>query len=117
MDFSFSKKNRIQHRKDFQHIYSHGVKQEGSFAYLYLIQSTPPPRLGMTVSRKVGNAVVRSQIKRHYREAFRMIKDQLKAPVWIVVNVKPVARGVAGMVLREDFYRQLRRLNYLGDQV
>jgi len=46
------------------------------------------PRLGITASRRVGNAVVRSRAKRLIREAFRATRDLWPAGIDLVVIVK-----------------------------
>ncbi|MCP5043855.1 MAG: ribonuclease P protein component [bacterium] len=48
-------------------------------------------RLGMAVSRKVGNAVVRNRVKRAIREWFRTSRDELAQNVDIVVIARPGA--------------------------
>jgi ribonuclease P protein component len=47
-----------------------------------------PPRLGITASRRVGNAVVRSRAKRLTREAFRATRELWPAGIDVVVIVK-----------------------------
>ncbi len=115
MDFSFSKKNRICRRTDFQVIYQQGVKYEGQYAFMYLMSKDVPPQLGITVSRKVGKAVVRSRIKRHYREAFRLKKNTLRPEAWIVINAKPSALRATGQQLKQDFENLLHKSCLLGD--
>jgi ribonuclease P protein component len=56
------------------------------------------PRLGITVSRKVGTAAVRNRAKRVVREAFRATRDLWQDDVDVVVIVR---RSTASMKLRD----------------
>lgn len=75
---ALSRRMRVRKRKEFLVIQSSPKKASGRHLLL-LVQShassTPHPaaafRLGITVSRKVGNAVVRNRVKRWLRESFR----------------------------------------------
>ena len=53
-------------------------------------------RLGVTVSRKVGNAVVRNRVKRRIREWFRHDGQALVAGRDVVVIARSAAAGLAG---------------------
>jgi len=55
-------------------------------------------RLGITVSRKVGNAVVRNRVKRHIREWFRNARGAMRPGIDLLVIGR---RGAAGRDARE----------------
>jgi ribonuclease P protein component len=57
-------------------------------------QQLPPTRLGVTVTRKVGGAVVRNRIKRYVREAFRRNRRSFPGGLDMVWVAKHVAVGV-----------------------
>lgn len=59
-------------RGDFKKVFELGSKFPSKFLIIYVLSSELPfCRLGLAVSRKVGNAVVRNRIKRRLREIFR----------------------------------------------
>ena len=67
------------------------------------------PRLGLSVSRKVGNAVMRNRWKRRIREAFRLEKSQLPPGVDLVVRPQKGAEP--------DFHSIARSLPALAERI
>ncbi len=67
-------------------------------------------RLGITVSKKVGGAVVRNRIKRLFREIFRRSSVEIPSQYDIVVNAKSGCIGAGYFELRAEFLAAARRL-------
>lgn len=70
----------------------------------------PRARLGVTVSRRVGNAVVRNRIKRRIREWFRRQSQQTTGAHDILVIARPAAarlRGAATFAELSRLYRSV----------
>lgn len=65
--------DRLKRRADFKHVQEQGKKHHSRhFLVLVLPRGDDgPPRIGVTVTRKVGNAVQRNRVKRLVREVFR----------------------------------------------
>ena len=55
--------------------------------YVALLPDQQAPRLGVTVSREIGNAVVRNRVKRRLRESFRRTLRRLLMPSAALVVV------------------------------
>jgi ribonuclease P protein component len=68
-------------------------------------------RVGITASRKVGNAVVRNRCKRRVREVFRTCPETTgETPVRVVVNVRRGLDGAEWTELEREFRRCLKSL-------
>ena len=59
------------------------------------IEGPTRPRLGITVSRKVGNAVVRNRFKRRVRAWFRARRGELDAGLDLVVIARPLGGSLS----------------------
>ena len=73
MSFFFTKADRLLKHSDFLGLTAKGRRcQNNHFIAVFAPGKIERTRLGITVSRKVGNAVVRNRIKRFTREYFRL---------------------------------------------
>jgi len=78
---------------------------------VHLLRSyVPSQRLGVTASRKVGNAVVRNRIKRGVREWFRTRRNSLAADIDIVVIARPKARSLGAGEIDESLCELVKRI-------
>jgi ribonuclease P protein component len=96
---TFGRDERIRKRQDYLRIYQQGVRSYS--AHFTIITCRNPMgvrRLGMTVSKKTGNAVQRNRIKRLLREFFRLNKSRLPASQDIVIIAK---KGILPMMYRD----------------
>ncbi len=69
------------------------------------------PRLGLSVSKKVGTAVKRNGVRRRLKEIFRSSSTELPGDLDFVVSARPAAAEASFNELNEEFLYALRRLN------
>jgi ribonuclease P protein component len=83
---------RITRGADFQRAYQRRITAGDDRLLVFVFPNgLTHPRLGVSVSRKVGGAVVRNRWKRCIREAFRLSREQLPWGVDLVVIPRPDA--------------------------
>ncbi|MEW6272445.1 MAG: ribonuclease P protein component [Thermodesulfobacteriota bacterium] len=90
---SLPKSARVRKRRDFLRVQSAGRRvPTRHFLVVHLVDGEGPARLGITVTKKIGNAVVRNRVKRSVRESFRACRTALASGTSVVV----IARDGAG---------------------
>ncbi len=111
---SLPREERLRRRADFRRCYRRGRRRQGSLVALYAVPGEAPeshPRLGVTVSRKVGGSVVRSRTKRRIREIYRRWNERGSLPpLDLVVHAKPAAGRAHFAALEAELTRLLRSL-------
>lgn len=94
LDQGFPKYRRLRKRPEFQQVYQTGLRVPGRLFTLFYRQtgSEEPGRIGLTVSRKVGGAVVRNRVKRLLRESARHSWELFPAGSEVVFHARNVMR-------------------------
>jgi ribonuclease P protein component len=90
-------RGRLSRSAEFERVYRQGRSIANRHLVLYTFPnaSTARPRLGLSVSRKVGGAVQRNKVKRLLREAFAQAEGDLKPDQDVVVVARPPAGELA----------------------
>ncbi|HBU37045.1 MAG TPA: ribonuclease P protein component [Planctomycetaceae bacterium] len=98
-EFRFQKKQRLLRTTDFRRVYAQ--RQSVAIGPLVMygaeqVTKLSHARIGISVSRRVGNAVARNQWKRRLREAFRKVKTQFSPDFDVVVVVRATGKPATG---------------------
>lgn len=111
-----SKENRLKKRKEFNYIYKRGeVFHSHSFTMHVVRAYKRFPQIGISVSKAVGNSVVRSRVKRIFSEACRLNINRFAVKNY-VITPKPIsatktsteiARELMSVLKKNGLYRDV----------
>jgi ribonuclease P protein component len=104
----FPRAHHVRKRREFLAIQREGHRRSTPhFVVIVRDRSTPPSRLGITTSRKVGNAPSRNRVRRLVREFFRRRQHALVPPRDVIVIARPAAAGLSYHELQRELSHAL----------
>ena len=107
--YSESLKNNF----DFQFVYKNGKSYANKYLVMYVLEnSIKRNRLGISVSKKVGNSVVRHKVTRLIRESYRLHENIFNSGLDIVVVARKSA-ALVGFFEIEDALLHLSKLHHI----
>ena len=102
--------------KDFQIIYKKGKSYANKYLIMYVLNNKEEEnRLGISVSKKVGNSVVRHRITRLVRESYRLQKDKFQTGYDIVVIARSNAKDKSYSEIESALLHLAKLHNILED--
>ncbi len=103
-----NKRQRIKKNEDFQKVFKKGKSFANRQFVVYCMRKEDQQafRIGLSVSKKIGNAVTRNQIKRYIRQTFLELKDEVRQDMDYVI----IARHQAATL---DFHETKKSLEHV----
>lgn len=84
----------LKKNKDFQNVYTHGTSKANRYLVMYVLSNKyMKNRLGISVSKKIGNSVVRHRVTRLIRESYRLNETAFQKNLDIVVIARKGAES------------------------
>lgn len=114
----FPRECRLHTSKEFDAVRQKGNFLPGKYFHLQVYFTETPHRsvrLGIAVSRRVGNAVVRNKLKRRIREIFRSFQEKCRVSCDIVLIARKEASEASFYDLKREFGKRTANLCSIDD--
>ena len=86
----------LRRNKEFRYVYKRGRSvSDKNLLLIYVITKTPHLKVGFSVSKKVGNSVMRNRLKRRMKEAFFSLIDGVSKNCLLVFIPKDTVKEAA----------------------
>ena len=81
---------------DFRNVYQNGKSLANKYLVMYVMENNREKnRLGISISKKVGNSVIRHRVKRLVREAYRLQEEKFASGLDLVVIARVTAKNIS----------------------
>ncbi len=108
--------NSIKKNHDFLNVYHNGKSYANKYLVMYIISNdTTTNRYGITVSKKVGNSVVRHRVTRLIRESIRLNEKSVRHGFDIVIVARNTSKGMKFFPIESAFLHLCRLHHILED--
>ena len=109
------KEKRIKDNKEFQQVFQRGKSMANRQFVIYILEKNDQDtfRIGLSVSKKVGNAVTRNRIKRYVRQSFHELEDQIARPVDFVIIARHQTATMSMEEVKSSLIHVLKKLKML----
>ena len=105
---------KIRKNIEFLNVYRHGKSYANKYLVMYVLSNKlDENRLGITVSKKVGNSVVRHRITRLIRECIRLQESNILTEYDIVIVARKAAKDKKYQDIESAFLNLCKRQNIL----
>ncbi|UOQ83799.1 ribonuclease P protein component [Gracilibacillus salinarum] len=99
---------RIKKNSEFQEVFKKGASFANRQLVIYFLHKDQQDhyRIGLSVSKKIGNAVVRNQVKRYIRQIFHELDEKIKNEYDIIIIARQPAKEM-------DYYQFKKSVSHL----
>lgn len=91
---TFPKSEHLLKRWEFLRVFDHKNRYAGGCLILHVLPRQPERKIGIIVTRKIGNAVNRNRARRLIKETYRLHKHLLPETVHLVITARPAISGL-----------------------
>jgi ribonuclease P protein component len=123
MEYGFPKSRRLLKRREFRTVYDTGTPYHNAGFHLFVVagqlqenQAPAPTRIGLTVTRDKGGAVVRNRLRRWARETFRLSQDRIRPGFDLALNFHRSLVPKDRAEFDRLFLQVLRKARVLNDE-
>lgn len=108
--------NRLKKKKEFNFIYKKGTVAHSNLFTMHFVRAYKPyAQIGISVSKQVGNSVVRSRVKRIISEACRLNIEKFAVKNY-VITAKEEIKNKTSVEVEKELLRILKKNNLLREE-
>lgn len=112
------KQNRLKKRKHFNYIYKKGESKNSRFVKVFFIKSKYKPfKVGFSVSKKIGNSVVRNKVKRRMKEIIYFFQTNLNNNYNYIFMAKEGIENLAFENLKQEIENLIKKAGIYDEKV